>query len=194
MPKNSSHEIAILTNNYKNTDMVISDIKPKLKDYQVEAWYDIDPYIQMTVSLTDYMLYIFMIIILLALGFAIVNTMLMAILERTKELGMIMAIGMNKGKIFSMIMFETTLLTIVGGVFGILVTMAFTAYFGKVGIDISAVGQGFEALGYSTVMHPVLELSDYIQVVILVLITGIISSIFPTIRAIKMKPAEAVRD
>ena len=194
MPKNSSHEIAILTNNYKNTDMVISDIKPKLKNYQVEAWYDIDPYIQMTVSLTDYMLYIFMIIILLALGFAIVNTMLMAILERTKELGMIMAIGMNKGKIFSMIMFETTLLTIVGGVFGILVTMAFTAYFGKVGIDISAVGQGFEALGYSTVMHPVLELSDYIQVVILVLITGIISSIFPTIRAIKMKPAEAVRD
>ena len=194
MPKNSSHEIAILTNDYKNIDLVISDINPNIKDYDVEAWYDIDPYIQMTTSMVDYMLYIFMIIILLALGFAIVNTMLMAILERTKELGMIMAIGMNKRKIFVMIMYETTLLTFVGGIVGILITIIFTTYFGKVGIDISSVGEGFEALGYGSVMHPVLELSDYIQVVVLVLLTGIISSIFPTIRAIKMKPAEAVRE
>jgi ABC-type antimicrobial peptide transport system permease subunit len=49
-------------------------------------------------------------------------------------------------------------------------------------------------MGYSSIMYPFLEIMDYIQVVILVLLTGIISSIFPTIRAIKMKPAEAVRD
>jgi len=194
MPQNSAHEIAVLLDNYKNTDKVISLIKPNVNNYLIEAWYQIDPYIQMTVSLTDYMLYIFMIIILLALGFAIVNTMLMAIIERTKELGMIMAIGMNKRKIFTMIMYETTILTFVGSILGILITIIFISYFGKTGIDISGVGKGFEALGYGSVMHPLLELNDYIKVIFLVLLTGIISSIFPTIRAIKMKPAEAVRE
>jgi len=55
------------------------------------------------------------------------------------------------------------------------------------------VGEGIEAVGYSSVLYPVLTLFDYIQVVILVMITGIIASIFPTVRALKMNPAEATR-
>ena len=117
----------------------------------------------------------------------------MVILERTKELGMIMAIGMNKYKVFKMIMLETTVLTFTGGIVGIVLSIFFITYFGHQGIDISNVAQGFEALGYSSVMYPQLSLLDYLQVIVLVLLTGIISSIFPTIRAIKMKPAEAVR-
>jgi ABC-type antimicrobial peptide transport system permease subunit len=92
-----------------------------------------------------------------------------------------------------MIMQETTMLTLTGGILGILISIIFTTYFGKVGIDISGVAQGFEALGYSSVMYPQLSFTDYLQVIAMVLITGVISSVFPTIRAIKMKPAEAVR-
>ena len=194
MPENTAHEIAILLNNYEASTQVIPEIELLVPDYLVEAWFDIDPYLQMTSSLTNYMLIIFMSIIMLALGFTIVNTMLMVILERTKELGMIMAIGMNRRKVFVMILFETSLLALIGGVFGILISILFTGYYGNVGIDISSVAQGFEELGYGSVMHPFLEVSDYIQVVIIVMITGLISSIFPTIRALRMKPAEAVRD
>ena len=194
MPKNTSHEIAILLNNYQDTKNVIPFIKKIAKDYLVEGWFDIDPYLQMTSSLTSYMLIIFMSIIMLALGFTIVNTMLMVILERTKELGMIMAIGMNRLKVFVMILLETSLLAMLGGVLGIIISYIFTWYYGDVGIDISSVAEGFEELGYSSVMHPVLEFSDYVQVIIIVMITGFIASIFPTIRALKMKPAEAVRE
>ena len=194
MPKNTSHEIAILLNKSIDAKTQVAEIQKIVPSYKVEPWEDIDPYLKLTSSLTSYMLIIFMSIIMLALGFAIVNTMLMVILERTKELGMIMAIGMNKFKVFKMIMYETTMLALVGGVVGIVISAIFTWYFGDVGIDISSVGEGFEQLGYSSVMHPVLEMVDYIQVVILVMITGVIASIFPTIRALKMKPAEAVRD
>jgi len=194
MPENTSHEIAILLHDYKHTKETIGRLDKIIPEYDIEGWYDIDPYLQMTSSLVGFMLYIFMGIILLALGFAIVNTMLMVILERTKELGMIMAIGMNRGKVFKMIMYETTMLAVIGGVLGILISMLFTSYFGSVGIDISEVGQGFEALGYSAVMYPYLEFGDYLQVIILVMLTGIIASVFPTIRALKMKPAEAIRD
>ena len=194
MPANTAHEIAILLNNYEDTKLVVPEIEKLVPNYLVEGWFDIDPYLQMTSSLTNYMLIIFMSIIMLALGFTIVNTMLMVILERTKELGMIMAIGMNRRKVFAMIFFETSLLAIIGGALGIIISVLFTSYYGNVGIDISSVADGFEELGYGSVMHPFLELSDYIQVIIIVMITGLISSIFPTIRALKMKPAEAVRD
>ena len=194
MPKNSSHEIAVLLNNYQETKIIVPNISKAAPNLLVEAWYEIDPYLQLTSSLTSYMLFIFMSIIMLALGFTIVNTMLMVILERTKELGMIMAIGMNRRKVFTMILFETSLLAIIGGVLGIIISIIFTWYFGDVGIDISSVAEGFEQLGYSSVMHPVLEFIDYIDVIILVMITGLIASIFPTIRALKMKPAEAVRE
>ncbi|OYT17311.1 MAG: hypothetical protein B7C24_03375 [Bacteroidetes bacterium 4572_77] len=167
MPKNASHEIAVLLDNNDASEEVAAKIRKQVPQYLVETWFVLQPYLNMSYSMVSYMLFIFMSIIMLALGFAIVNTMLMVVLERTKELGMIMAIGMNKFKVFKMIMWETSLLAIVGGIVGIAVTYLFTSYFGVHGIDISSVGEGFEAMGYSSVMYPVLYLSDYIEVVIL---------------------------
>ena len=193
LPKNTSHEIAVLLENEDQTKATAIEVKKIAPDYLVEDWTEIDPYLNMSYSMTSFMLLIFMSIIMLALGFAIVNTMLMVVLERTKELGMIMAIGMNRYKVFSMIMWETSMLALVGGALGIFLTAIFTWHFGKVGIDISSVGEGFEAVGYSSVLYPFLDFMDYVEVVILVMITGLIASIFPTIRALKMKPAEATR-
>jgi ABC-type lipoprotein release transport system permease subunit len=194
MPPNTAHEIAVLLNDYTLTSQVIPKIEKITPGYEVQGWYDIDPYLQLTSSMTAFMLWIFMAIILLALGFAIVNTMLMVILERTRELGMIMAIGMNRAKVFRMIMYETMLLGIIGGISGMLISIWFTSYFGEHGISIAMVAQGFESMGYGSVMYPVLEFTDYVQVAVMVLITGLIASVFPTIRALKMKPVEAIRN
>ncbi len=194
LPANSAHEIAVLLTNNKDTYTILPKIKNTIPDYLSEGWYDIEPYLEMASSMTSYMLLIFMSIIMLALGFVIVNTMLMVVLERTKELGMIMAIGMNRRKVFIMIFYETSLLGTVGAILGIAISMLFTIHYGKTGLNISAFADGFEAVGYSTFIHPYLELNDYIQVVILVFITGLIASIFPTIRALKMKPVEAIRE
>ena len=65
-------------------------------------------------------LYIFMMIILSGLSFGVINTMLMAILERRKEIGMLMSIGMNRYKIFMMISFETIFLSLVALPFGLI--------------------------------------------------------------------------
>ena len=194
LPKNSSHEIAVLLTNNQDTYTTLPEIKKVIPDYLAEGWYDIEPYLEMTSSMTSYMLLIFMSIIMLALGFVIVNTMLMVVLERTKELGMIMAIGMNRGKVFTMIFYETSILGSVGAILGIAISIWFTTYYSNSGLDITMFAEGFEALGYSTLIHPFLELNDYIQVIILVFITGLIASVFPTIRALKMKPVEAIRE
>lgn len=194
LPEDQSHEIAIMLKDHHQTDQFTTQLKTMFPDLLTEPWHQINPYIKMSSDMISYMLFIFMSIILLALGFAIVNTMLMVVLERRKELGMIMSIGMNRPRVFSMIMWETVLLSLTGAAIGIVLSSAFVMYFGQNGIDVSSVSEGFESVGYTSIIFPELNIMDYVQVVILVFITGIIASIFPSIRALKMKPAEAVKE
>ena len=92
---------------------------------------------------------IFMALILAALAFGIVNTMLMSVLERTRELGMLAAIGMNRRRIFMMIMLESIFLSIVGGFAGMAVSGIVIAITGRTGINLVKYSEGMEAFGYS---------------------------------------------
>jgi ABC-type antimicrobial peptide transport system permease subunit len=139
------------------------------------------------------MLYIFVGIILLALGFGIVNTMLMVILERVKELGMLMAVGMNRVRVFSMIVLETVFLSLTGGTIGILLALILTQITGKTGIDLSLWGDGLNSMGYDSIIYPEIGFDSIIGVAIMVIITGVLSAIYPARKAIRLNPAEALR-
>lgn len=89
--------------------------------------------------------------------FGIVNTMLMSVLERTKELGMLAAIGMNRRKIFTMIMLESIFLSVVGGISGMVVVGAVIAATAKKGINLINYSEGFEAIGYSAHLFPTID-------------------------------------
>jgi putative ABC transport system permease protein len=119
--------------------------------------------------------------------------MMMTILERTKELGMLMAIGMNRGRIFRMIMLETIFLTIVGAAAGMLAGWGIIRYFGKTGIHFSSWGEGFEAIGFAAKVYPVITPFFFIIITVMVIFTAIISSVWPARKALKLDPAEAIR-
>ena len=139
------------------------------------------------------MMYIFVVIILLALGFGIVNTMLMAIMERVKEIGMLMAVGMNRVRVFTMIVTETVFLSLTGGIFGIVLALATIAVTAKTGIDLSLWAQGLNSAGFDAIIYPEIGLDSVIVVTILVMITGLFSAFYPARKAIKLNPAEAIR-
>jgi len=193
VPHDQSHEIDIVLKDYKQAKVISADLQKEFPDLLSEDWSAIQPYLNFITNYMDIMMGIFMLIILGALGFGIVNTMLMVILERTKELGMLMAIGMNKKRIFLMIMFETIFLALVGAVIGELVSMLLIGYFGKTGIDLSSMAEGFESVGYSAISYPVLESYRYLQITVLVILTGILASIYPALKALRLHPSEAIR-
>ena len=138
-------------------------------------------------------LYIFMSIILLALSFGIANTMLMAVLERKRELGMLMSVGLNRTKIFLMILFETIFISCVALPIGIFMSYLMISYFGQVGIDLSIFAEGLEAFGMKSMLYTKLPFNYYVNITILTLFVTFISSLFPARRALKLDPAEAVR-
>lgn len=160
----------------------------------IRSWQEIDPTLSLLIQSMDFFSWIFVGIILAALAFGIVNTMLMVVLERVREIGMLMAIGMNKIRIFGMIMWETVFLSLVGGIVGMLISALFIAYFNRNGLNLSAVAEGMNSYGFSSVIYPEAPFSFYLEVTFMIVVTAILASIYPALKALKLHPAEAVRE
>ncbi len=186
------HELAIITHDYKLAhqwkDQIITPA-----ELTVKSWQELSPTLLYTDEYTTVMLYIFSVIILIALGFGIINTMLMAVIERTAELGMLMAVGLSKAQTFTMIMLETMLLSIVGAPLGMALTAVTLSLIGDHGIDLSAFAQGFELYGMSTIVHPYLPGYQYLQHSALVMLAAILAAVFPAFKTVQLNPVEAIR-
>ena len=189
----SVHEIAIFLKNYQQAKKVQADLKTQLPGLEILTWKELDALLSYMSDIMDQYLYFVMIVILLALIFGIVNTMMMSILERVKELGMLMAIGMSRQRIVRMILYETVLLTLTGAFFGILIGTLFVSYYHKHGIDLSLWSKGMGQYGFATTVYTSIQPSYIAEIVMLVIITGFLAAIFPVWKAIRMKPVEALK-
>jgi len=193
MDPDDSQEIAIRLESEDEMASIRKEMAAQFPLLLVRDWKKIDPVTGMLADFLDVYLYLFMAIILLALGFGIINTMLMVILERTRELGMLTAIGMNKRRVFLMIMLETVYLCLTGAFAGMISGYLLISYTAWTGIDLSSMAEGFEKLGYPTMLYPYLDMQFFITLTIMVIGIGILASIYPARKALKLKPAEAIR-
>ncbi|MCF8379871.1 MAG: FtsX-like permease family protein [Bacteroidales bacterium] len=194
LPEGSAHEIALLLNDKEASTELALELKKENAELSVMEWIEILPELKYMTETMDFYMYIFIFIILLALGFGIVNTMLMVVLERVKELGMLMSIGMNKRRVFSMIMLETVFLSLTGGVIGLVLGAGISAFFTTHGLDFSGLyKEGLEALGYNTIVYTDISPEMIFTIAIMVILTGVLASVYPAIKALKLNPAEALR-
>ena len=187
------HEIPILLKDINLRGEVKKDLIPISTNNIVEGWDDISKELAYANEMLAAVLYIFMMIILSGLSFGVINTMLMAILERKKEIGMLMSIGMDRYKIFLMISMETIFLSMIALPFGLILSYVIVEYYSVVGIDLSIVEAGLENFGVGTRLYFKVPNEEYFIVSFMVLIISIVSSIFPSIRALKINPVEATK-
>ena len=193
VPEDEAHEIAIRVQDFEQAGLIQGELADLYPDLLVQDWAELSPYLRLMSGYMDTMMALFMVIILGALGFGIVNTMLMVVLERTRELGMLMAIGMTRRRIFLMILYETVFLALVGAVVGEILSLVAIWHFGRTGIDLSNYAEGMEAVGYSAITYPMLEPYRYLQITVLVVLTAVVASVYPALKALKLQPAEAIR-
>ena len=191
--ENVAHEFAIFLNDPENLDAAQTALKATFPNNLVENYREISPDINLYESQIGVSATIFIVIFMLALIFGIINTMLMAVLERTKELGMLMSIGMNKLRVFGMVVFETIMLGFIGAPIGLLLGWLTVQHFSAAGLDLSAFAGGMEQFGMSTVVYPDLDTGVYIQLGLSVVVTAILASLYPAFKAISLRPVEAIR-
>ncbi len=187
------HEIAALLYDADSLDMMVQNLKTKYPDDQIEDWRELAPELGLMVESFDQYMVIFLIIILLAISFGIINTMLMAVLERIREIGMLMAIGMNKWRIFSMISLETILLIMIASPIGLLLAYLTINYLGRVGMDLSSAQDSYASFGFQSFIYPSLDPNYYWQILVMVAVAAFAASIYPAFTAIRLDPVQAMR-
>ncbi|MCG9972365.1 ABC transporter permease [Christiangramia crocea] len=188
-----TNEIAILIKDEEQLDSITNYSKTLVPNAKVEDWRQLAPELDLIIESFNLYTYIISGLILLALTFGIVNTMLMSVLERIRELGMLMAIGLNKRKIFFMIMLETIYLTLMGCPIGLLMGWLTVIILGRTGIDMSMFSEGLASYGFSSMIYPALDQEKYMIIVTMCLITAILSAIYPAYKALQLNPSEAIR-
>lgn len=191
--QDATHEFALLLKNPEQVSAFKDQLRRDFPNLDIRSWRDLSPELAFSDELMTTMLYIIIGIIMMALSFGIINTMLMAVLERHKELGMLMGVGMSKTRLFFMILFETLLLAFCGGPLGILLGYITIAWTRKTGIDLSFFGEGLKSFGIDSVIYPDVVTSFYFGTAALVMVMALISSVWPARRALKMNPVEAIR-
>ncbi len=189
------HEIGLKLGLDKNVDPVANKLKSLIPNLKVETWKEISPETEFMVKTVDSYSYIILIIIMVALAFGILNTMLMAIMERTREIGMIAALGTSRTRIFFLVMLETVFLTLGGAPLGILLGWSTSEYFNKNGLDLSGMGEDMMGnYGFKTMIYPEFPAEKLLPVIIIVVITALLSSLLPALKAINMKPIDALKN
>lgn len=189
--ESGTHEIAVLLNEHDLADPFASEFQQKYPDLLVQPWLDISSGMRYMVEAFDTYVYFIVGIILLALILSIVNTMLMAVLERTREIGMLMAIGMNKFRLFGLILIETIFLSLIGGPAGLFIAWLTIKYFGQQGINLT--GAAYGEMGFGSIIYPFLDFNNYMGVTFMVIIMSILAAIYPALKALKLRPVDALR-
>jgi ABC-type lipoprotein release transport system permease subunit len=187
------HEIAIIVDDINRIPAITAELQTMFPNLSVESWEELAPELSLMTDTTMQFLVIFIVIVLLALAFGTTNTMLMGVIERVRELGVIVALGMSHGRIFLMIVLETVFLAITGGVVGMILSYASIEILYRTGINLSIVSKGLAAFGSSEILRPILPWQAYPIIGAFVVITAIIAAIYPAIKAIKLNPVEAIR-
>ncbi|HMQ49722.1 MAG TPA: ABC transporter permease [Saprospiraceae bacterium] len=187
-----AHEMAILLDETNQVNSIATDLQKKLPHTKVQTYREVSPDLELYESQMKTISMVYLTIIMLALIFGIINTMLMAVLERFRELGMLMAIGMNKLRVFLMIVLEALLLGIVGAPLGIMLGAATIAYLKKYGLDMSMYAESLSNYGMSSIIYFDVDPAVYQQVAVAVVFTAVLASLYPAFKAIRLKPVEAL--
>ncbi len=185
-------EVFALGDDYRNTDVIYEKVSSAIDaDAAVQRWTEIDTYLGTMMGVMDGFVLVWVIVVFLALSFGLVNTLVMAVFERVREIGLMLALGMQPRSILGQIIIESMLLLAIGLAIGNILAWAAVKPL-ESGIDISIVSEGMEMMGVSGMLYPRLLPGDVILANVVVLILGFVASLSPAWRASRYEPVEAI--
>lgn len=187
-------EVSILLPENQSTGAVAERLRRRLDPnrHVVFTWRELLPLVTAVLQMYDGFILIWFLTVFVAMGFGLVNTILMAVFERIREFGLLRAMGMKPGWVVAEVLAESFFLLLMGLAAGNLLGVGTVLALSRTGIDLSAFAQGMEFVGMPRVIVPALHFKDWMTADLTVLILGVLVSLYPAIKAARITPVEAM--
>jgi ABC-type lipoprotein release transport system permease subunit len=192
------HEIAIRARNPERLDALVSALRAQVPGEEVLAWYDVAPEIRIILIVFSASPVFMSFILFLAVALGILNTMLMANFERTKEFGLMMALGTRPRRVVGLVLTESALLALVGTAAGAAIGLALVGYGSLRGFNLGALmgGEGVSLMGvaFNPVLWPRVGIADLLKTTVPVAVLSLLAGLWPAVKASRTQPADALRN
>ncbi len=187
--ENHASTIFILLKDMNQIDAVV----PALQSSQLKVltWKNMNELLLQVEQLANSYMVFFYLIVLGISATVVVNTLIMSVFERTREIGILTAIGMRSRRIMGMFLAESTLLAVGGIVMGLILGIILSTWLGQVGFPVGQMKITGFVIGDR--IYPVLTLKDSVNLSLLALIITLLAGIYPAWLASHMEPVEALR-
>jgi ABC-type lipoprotein release transport system permease subunit len=188
-------EVTIGLHEIGQESAALAALRPALPAYEVDSWETLRPEMRQTMDTKAVVTAFFSFIVLLIASIGILNLMLMAVFERTREMGILAALGMKGRQIMGLFLLEGALIGAVGAVIGCALGLALLMFLGQVGIDFSAVaasGMGEATALMGDRIYPAYTLSEIAGRGVAVIVIAALASLYPAWQAARQEPATAL--
>ncbi|MGR5135356.1 ABC transporter permease [Vibrio jasicida] len=196
-----THEIAILLTSNNDAELkqllafTHSILPPESKDLlSVRPWQEIQPLLSTLMSTMDISNQVMLVVFVLAMTLGIINIMLMSVFERTREFGVLMAVGMQKHKIRLLIVFETLFLGLSGCALGLLGSAIMLKVLSITGLSLAGMAEGLGAYGVDTLLYPRVSIAEYQMIIVAIFVASFIAALYPARQILKHRPVDAMAE
>lgn len=159
---------------------------------EVRSWRELQPLLVYMIAVMDQVAWVIYAGVFIAMAFGIANVLLMSIYERTREIGMMMAMGMRPSRVVLSVMVESLVVTGAGLGSGLAAGLL-GVWLLRDGLDLSLYAEGLASFGVGSVIVPVVRSNDLLAPAVMALVAAVLASSWPAIRAARLRPAEALR-
>jgi len=188
-------EVVVMLHDIDQSDSFGEDLARRLKDSPVEAlsWKQRLPLVARYLELTGKFVLPYYAVFYLAMAFGIVNTMSMAIADRTAEIGVFLALGMSRSRIVLLLLLEVCWISLLACVTGLVLGGGLVWHFGTRGMDLSRFADAMDFLGMGKVIYPYLTTLGIVISSAVMIAVSLVFCLFPAIRAARRTPVHALR-
>ena len=197
--RDQATEVAVHLEQVGQEPPVVETLQTALPGYEVDAWDTLDPSTKQMMELEAQVMDMFGLVILLIAGVGILNLMLMAVFERTREIGLLAAMGLKRRETVVLFLLEGVLIGLLGALAGSVLGGVIGAYYGQVGIDWTALYGGMDVGEFSELiglmgdrLYLRIGIGVLVQRALTVGVIAALASLYPAWQASRREPAEAL--